>query len=87
MKLKIPSRQVIRSVPTRWNSVAEMVKRALELRKALDKLVELDRHNTVAKTRLRRFKLKTDEWDLLVQLQPLLVVRDIWFDILLRHLV
>lgn len=64
-----------------------MVKRALELRKALDKLVELDRHNTVAKTRLRRFKLKTDEWDLLVQLQPLLVVRDIWFDILLRHLV
>jgi hypothetical protein len=67
---------VVRSVPTRWNSVAETVKRALELRKAIDKLVDMDRHNAVAKTRLKRFKLKADEWELLVQLRPLLVVSD-----------
>lgn len=73
IKHKVPSKQVVRSVPTRWNSVAEMVKRALELRKALDKLVDMDRHNAVAKTRLRRFKLQPDEWELLVQLRPLLV--------------
>lgn len=60
-----------------------MVKRALELRKALDKLVDMDRHNAVAKTRLRRFKLQPDEWELLVQLRPLLVVSDFHFSILL----
>jgi hypothetical protein len=75
IKLKIPPKQVVRSVPTHWNSVAEMVKCALEIRKALDKLVDMERHNVVAKTRLRRFKLKSEEWELLVQLRPLLVVR------------
>ena len=62
-----------------------MVKRTLELCKALDKLVEMDWHNAVAKTHLRRFRLQPDEWELLVQLRPLLIVSDIQFSIILSN--
>lgn len=75
IKSKIEPKQVIRPVATWWNTVADMLKRALDLRKALDRLVDIDRHNSVAKTRLKRFKLKSDEWEFLHQLRPLLSVR------------
>ena len=62
-----------------------MVKCTLELHKALDKLIEMDRHNVVAKTCLRWFKLQPNEWELLIQLWPLLVVSHIQFSVLLSN--
>lgn len=73
-KAGIASTTIKRPVPTRWNSVAEMLRSAIQLRIPLDKLVLIDRHNTNAKSRIKKFKLKKEEWDLLVQLEPILVV-------------
>ena len=57
-----------------WNSVAEMIESALHLRAALDCLVEMDQHNTVAKTRLRKLKIMQKEWEVLSQLMKILSV-------------
>lgn len=62
------------SVPTRWNSVAETLRRSLYLRLALEKLIVLERHNTDKSARLKRFKLRKEEWELLTQLEPILSV-------------
>jgi hypothetical protein len=62
-------------VATRWNSTAELLARALELRKALNMLVNFEQHNRARSARLQRFKLSSDEWELLEQLWPLLEVR------------
>ena len=51
-----------------------MIKSAIYLRPALDKLVDMDRHNTVTKTRLRGLKLTKQEWDLMIELETLLSV-------------
>ena len=51
-----------------------MIESALHLRAALDRLVEMDRHNTVAKTRLRKLKILTKEWEVLSQLTQILSV-------------
>jgi hypothetical protein len=74
IKSKVEPKQIKRSVPTRWNSVAEMLNSALDIRPGLEKLVELDRHNIVSKTKLQQYKLTPDEWKLLTQLQPILSV-------------
>jgi hypothetical protein len=74
IRVKVEPRLIKRSVPTRWNSVAEMIESALHLRTALDRLVEMDRHNTVAKTRLRKLKILQKEWDVLSQLTKILSV-------------
>lgn len=76
-KTDVAPKTIKRSVPTRWNSVAEMLRSAIHLHPALDKLVLLDRHNTNVKSRLKQYKLKKDEWDVLSQLEPILVVRHI----------
>jgi len=73
-RVRIEPKLIKRSVPTRWNSVAEMIESALHLRAALDRLVEMDRHNTVAKTRLRKLKILTKEWEVLSQLTKILSV-------------
>jgi hypothetical protein len=51
-----------------------MLNSALDIRPGLEKLVELDRHNIVSKTKLQQYKLTPDEWKLLTQLQPILSV-------------
>ena len=51
-----------------------MINSAIYLRPALDKLVKMDHHNNVAKTRLRHLKLMKQEWEILSQLQPILSV-------------
>ena len=58
----------------RWNSVAEMIESVLYLRIPLDRLVKMDRHNTVAKTCLRKLKILPKEWDVLSQLTKVLSV-------------
>ena len=73
---KIESKLIKRSVPTRWNSVAEMIESALHLGVPLDRLVDMERHNTVAKTRLRKLKILPKEWEVLSQLTKILSVCD-----------
>ena len=70
----IEPKLMIRPVSTRWNSVAEALERAIYLQPALDKLVEAPQHNTLRSMRLSRFKLKESEWNILQQLQPILMV-------------
>ena len=52
-----------------------MIDSVLYLRALLDRLIELDQHNTVAKMRLRKLKILAKEWDILSQLSKVLLVR------------
>ena len=84
-KSHIEAMEMIRSIVTRWNTLAEAIGRALYLRDAIDKLVTLAKHQKVpsGKKSIRRFKLTDDEWLLLEQLHPLLEVRTtqlLWMD-------
>ena len=65
---------MVRDVATRWNSMVEMLKRALQLREALNLLVVLEYHNRPCSARLKRFQLTKPEWDLIDKLRPLLEV-------------
>lgn len=67
---------MVRDVATRWNSTAELVERALQLREALSLLVISEQHNRPRSARLKRFQLSKNEWELLEKLFPLLEVRD-----------
>ena len=40
----IPRKEMVRSVKTRWNSLAEAIKRALDLRAALEKFFNLAKY-------------------------------------------
>src|ERR1700735_2837058 len=71
---RIPVKLMIHDVSTRWNSTAELVQRALELKNALRILVIKADHNKPRGVRLARFTLSEDEWVLLKQLSPLLEV-------------
>jgi hypothetical protein len=66
---------MVQDVAMWWNSTAELLPHALELRKALNMLVNFGQHNQAHSARLQRFKLSLDEWELLKQLWPLLEVR------------
>lgn len=68
---------LLRSVPTRWNSVAEMLGRALLLHPVVGDLCDMAQFNKHDGVKLRRFILEDDEWLLLEQLYPLLDVSDI----------
>jgi hypothetical protein len=72
---KIKPKLMIRAVATRWNTMVELIGRALHLREALTLLVNLEQHNKGRSVRLNRFKLSKQEWELLSQLYPLLEVR------------
>jgi hypothetical protein len=65
---------MIRAVSTRWNTTAELIGHAKDLRLALNLLVNMEQHNKSCGVRLKRFQLLTQEWDLLLQLYPLLDV-------------
>jgi hypothetical protein len=67
---------MIRPVAPRWNTLTEVIGRALKIRDALNLLVHLEQHNKkgVRGMNLMRFKLAKQEWDLLTQLFPLLDV-------------
>ena len=51
-----------------------MIKSVIYLRSSLDRLVDMDRHNQISKTAIRRFKLTATEWNLLTELEPVLDV-------------
>ena len=66
---------MVHDVPTRWNSTAELIQRALELAPALKILVvEVEHNKPGCGVRLKRFQLSPEEWKLLSALSPLLDV-------------
>jgi hypothetical protein len=71
---EIESKLMVRDVSTHWNSTAELIQRALELKEALKILVAKADYNKPRGVRLARFNLSMDEWRLLEQLSPLLDV-------------
>ncbi len=71
---RIAAKLMIRDVSTWWNSTAELVQRALELKDALRILVIKADHNKPRGVCLACFTLSKDEWVLLKQLSPLLEV-------------
>ncbi len=76
-KHDIKSRGVVRSIPTRWNSVAMTSRRTIELEPAINDLVGKAVHNTSRGPRLLRFKLSPEEWQILKQLEGILAVSTI----------
>ena len=71
---KVKPKLMLCAVVTRWNTMAELLGRALELREPLNLLVHLEQHNRLRGVRLLRFKLSKNEWELLSQLHTLLDV-------------
>lgn len=68
------SEVLVRSVKTRWNTVAEVLERALEMKEVLSDLCDMVQFNKAGGVRLRRFMLSEDEWEILAQLHQLLDV-------------
>lgn len=62
-------------VKTRWNTVATVLDRALELKPILAELCDMHRFNGERSARLRRYILSDAEWAVLEQLHRLLDVR------------
>ncbi|OJT08548.1 hypothetical protein TRAPUB_554 [Trametes pubescens] len=68
----IHSEVLVHSVATRWNTVAAVIERALELQEVLGDLCDMAQFNKPRGVRLRRFILTDDDWMLLDQLHRLL---------------
>jgi hypothetical protein len=79
MAYQIKEQVLLRSVPTQWNSVAEMLGHALTLCSVLPGLCDLKQFNKHGGVCLRRFMLEDQEWELLEQLYPLLDVSCLFY--------
>ena len=75
LKAKIEPKNIVCSISTRWNTGAKILQHSLYLHLALEKLIAIEHHNTAKSAQLKCFKLKKDEWDLLTQLELILLVR------------
>ena len=74
-KAEVAPKEMKRAVPTRWNSLAEAISRALELQKGIDALVRLGKYDKPAKSGgLAHLRLSKQEWQILVQLEDILQV-------------
>ena len=71
---KLKAKVLLRSVPTRWNTVAEMLARALELQPILLDLCDMAQFNKQDGVKLWRYILEDEEWLVLKQLHPILDV-------------
>src|SRR5882724_3711086 len=65
---------MIRAVSMRWNTTAELIGQAKDLRPTLNLLINRGQHNKSCGVRLKCFQLSAQEWDLLIQLYLLLDV-------------
>lgn len=72
-KLNVPFRVLPRSIATRWNSTSEQIDCALDMQQVLTRLVTQEKYNTSRSAKLKRFALSQPEWELLRQLNPLLL--------------
>jgi hypothetical protein len=79
IKSKIKPVLMVHDVATRWNSTAELLERALQLREAINLFVISEQHNRLWSARLKRFQLSKPEWELLDRLFPLLEVGAVGF--------
>jgi hypothetical protein len=70
----LPELVLLRPVSPRWNTVAEMLARALVLQPVLTTLCERAQFNKRDGVRLRQYILDDDEWLILKQLEPILGV-------------
>lgn len=71
----ITVKKMVRPVDTRWNTMCDVIVRAIELRPALDRLLVQPKHNKgPVKKQLGRLLLSSAEWDLLDLLKPTLLV-------------
>lgn len=59
-KEKTPELQIIRAITTRWNSLALAIGRALKLRAALVRLLNMPKYDKIGKKGLARFKLSDE---------------------------
>ena len=73
-KHKLAKLELICVVATQWNSLAQAIGRALRLRAAIDRLLQMPRYDKRGKKGLARFKLSDTEWALLSSLYDLLEV-------------
>ncbi|OJT07894.1 hypothetical protein TRAPUB_1210 [Trametes pubescens] len=69
---ELDSEVLIRAVKTRWNTVTEVLERALEMRDVLGELCDKAQFNKRSGARLRRYLLVDEEWEILEQLWRLL---------------
>lgn len=76
---ELNSEVLVHSVKTHWNTVAEVLERALEMREVLTDLCDMVQFNKTGGARLRRFMLTDDEWQILGQLHQLLDVSSYLF--------
>ncbi|THU77327.1 hypothetical protein K435DRAFT_702637 [Dendrothele bispora CBS 962.96] len=79
----IEPKKMIRAVDTRWNTMLDVIDRALYLRLPLDRLLSMGKYTRKGKGKkmLVHLKLSSDEWDLLVEIRPILK----WFKIATQH--
>ena len=66
--MKLDERTMPRDVSTRWNSTYDMLKFAIDYRKAIDRLT-MDKN-----LGLRQYELSDEEWEIAKQLSTLLMV-------------
>ena len=76
---ELNSEVLVHSVKTRWNTVVEVLERALEMKDVLADLCDMVQFNRPGSVRLRRFMLTDTEWEILAQLHQLLDVRSNFF--------
>lgn len=72
---ELDSEVLVRAVKTRWNTVTEVLKRALVMREVLAELCDKAQFNKRSGARLRRYLLADEEWEVLEHLWRLLDVR------------
>ncbi len=72
---ELNSETLIRCVKTRWNTVTEVIGRALQMRPVLADLCDMVQFNKPRGACLRQYILNDDEWTVLQQLHDLLDVR------------
>lgn len=65
LRAGVEEKQMIRDVQTRWNSTAELIQRALDLKEPLKALIVKQEYNKPCGIRLAWFQLSNVEWDLL----------------------
>lgn len=71
----IPPLKMVKRVATRWNTMYNVVDRAIKLRKALNSLCRSPELNVGRPTkRLKRYLLSDDEWSILEAMLPVLAV-------------
>ncbi|KAL1937047.1 hypothetical protein VTO73DRAFT_15573 [Trametes versicolor] len=63
---------LVRCVKTRWNSVTEVLARALEMRTVLTDLCDMVQFNKARGARLRQYILSDEEWTAIAQIYALL---------------